>query len=147
LPSEISAGTLVVRRMRGRWWLAAQQPQGRPAGHWALPKGHVEKGEPMLAAAVRETREEMGLTVEPIERLPDIRYVFARDGVRIFKLVAFWWCRPVGGRLGAIDDAMRIEVAACRWLPLADAPRLLAYRGEQGLVRTLGERLGAGSSP
>jgi hypothetical protein len=29
---------------------------------------------------------------------------------------------------------MRIEVAEARWLPLADAPRLLAYGGEREMA-------------
>jgi hypothetical protein len=41
---------------------------------------------------------------------------------------------PVGGRLGAIDEAMRIEVDEARWLPLEEAPRLLAYGGEREMA-------------
>ncbi len=29
---------------------------------------------------------------------------------------------------------MELEVAAARWLPLAEAPRLLAYKGEREMV-------------
>ena len=41
--------------------------------------------------------------------------------------------RPVGGRIGQIDEAMRIEVAEAAWLPL-DAGVPLAYRGERDLA-------------
>jgi hypothetical protein len=30
---------------------------------------------------------------------------------------------------------MRVEVADARWLPLADAPRLLAHQGERATLR------------
>jgi hypothetical protein len=66
--------------------------------------------------------------------LEHLRYVYTRNGTRIFKLVSFWLMRPVGGRLGAIPAGMEVEVAEVRWLPLDEAPRLLAYRGEQGLA-------------
>jgi hypothetical protein len=57
--------------------------------------------------------------------------------MRIFKLVSYWLMHFVGGRLGAIDEAMRIGVDEARWLPLEDAPAALAYRSEKALVATL----------
>jgi 8-oxo-dGTP pyrophosphatase MutT (NUDIX family) len=133
---EHSAGGVVVRRMRGRLWLAAIRPTGRPAGHWALPKGLVDAGEDPLATAVREVFEETGLHARPVAQkaLEHLRYVYTRNGTRIFKLVSFWLMRPVGGRLGAIPPGMEVEVAEVRWLPVDEAPRLLAYRGEQELA-------------
>jgi ADP-ribose pyrophosphatase YjhB (NUDIX family) len=41
---EISAGGVLVRRMRGRWHFAAIRPRGR-GEVWALPKGLVDPGE------------------------------------------------------------------------------------------------------
>ena len=143
---EHSAGGVVVRRMRGRAWVAAIRPTGRPEGHWALPKGLVDPGEEPLATAVREVFEETGLRVRPVgaKALEHLRYVYTRDGNRIFKLVSFWRMRPVGGRLGEIPPGMEVEVAEVRWLPLDAAPRLLAYRGEQGLVARLREEAAGG---
>ena len=56
MPRELSAGAVVVRRMRGRWWLAAIRPQGKPEGVWALPKGLIDPGEDARATALREVR-------------------------------------------------------------------------------------------
>jgi 8-oxo-dGTP pyrophosphatase MutT (NUDIX family) len=120
--------------MRGGAFVAAIRPQGRPAGHWALPKGLVEVGEEPLAAALREVREETGLSCALVRPLPTLRYVYTRAGQRVFKLVSLFELRPLGGRLGAIEPAMRVEVAEARWLPLDEAPRLLAYRGEREAV-------------
>lgn len=39
-------------------------------GHWAGPAGHVEYGESALAAAVREAREETGVTVRSADLVP-----------------------------------------------------------------------------
>jgi 8-oxo-dGTP pyrophosphatase MutT (NUDIX family) len=134
---ELSAGGVVVRRMQGRSWVAAIRPHGRPRGHWALPKGLVDPGERAVETAVREVREETGLEARVVRKLDDMRYVYTRDGRRIFKVVLYWLMHPVGGRLGAIDEAMRIEVEEARWLPLEDAPAALAYRSERALVATL----------
>jgi 8-oxo-dGTP pyrophosphatase MutT (NUDIX family) len=127
--------------MRGRWWLAAIRPQGKPEGVWALPKGLIEPGEDAKATAVREVFEETGLRGEVVSRLGDVRYVYSRGGARIFKVVVFYLVRPRGGRLGAIEPAMRREVADARWLPLDDAPRLLAYRGERDMAGEAREQL------
>jgi len=133
---EFSAGGVVVDGER----LAAIRPQGRPAGHWALPKGAIDHGEQGIDAAVREVLEETGIVAEPVRRLEPIRYVYQRAGERVFKVVTFWLMRPVGGELGAIAEAMRVEVADTAWLPLHEAPELLAYKGERRLVAALLEQ-------
>jgi 8-oxo-dGTP pyrophosphatase MutT (NUDIX family) len=143
VPRELSAGGVVVRRMRGRWWLAAIRPQGKPPGVWALPKGLIDPGEDAKATAEREVLEETGLRGEAVSRLGDVRYVYSRGGTRIFKVVVFYLVRTRGGRIGAIAPAMRREVADARWLPLDDAPRLLAYGGE----RDMAERARAALAP
>jgi 8-oxo-dGTP pyrophosphatase MutT (NUDIX family) len=143
---EHSAGGVVVRRTDAGLLLAAIQPQGRPEGHWVLPKGLIEAGEPPLAAAVREVHEETGLRVEPLHKLPASRYIYRRGSERVFKLVQWWLMRPVGGEIGEIDEAMRVEVADARWLPFEEAPKLLAYPGERALIGPARELLEAGDS-
>jgi len=53
-----SAGIVVARRQDGEWRFLLL----RAYRHWDFPKGLIEPGEKPLAAAVRETREETGLT-------------------------------------------------------------------------------------
>jgi 8-oxo-dGTP pyrophosphatase MutT (NUDIX family) len=131
---EFSAGGVVVRRLRGRWMLAAIRPNGKPPGTWALPKGLIDRGEGADATAVREVAEETGVDAELDRKLGDVRYVYTRDGRRIFKVVSFYLLRYRGGRLGAIAPEMRREVAEARWVPLDEAPTLLAYRGERQIA-------------
>jgi 8-oxo-dGTP pyrophosphatase MutT (NUDIX family) len=135
MPREFSAGGVLVRRMRGRYWLAAIRPQGKPEGLWALPKGLVDAGEKPAETALREVREETGCEGELGPKLGDVKYVYTWGGERIFKIVSFYLVRWKRGRLGAIDPAMRQEVAEARWLPLDAAPRLLAYKGEREMAR------------
>ena len=142
---EISAGLCLVRRMRGRHWLAAVRPQGKPEGTWALPKGLVGAGESPAETALREGFEETGVHARLGPKLGDVRYVYTWRGDRVFKVVSFYLAHAVGGRIGALPTGMEIEVADARWVPLADAPRLLAYRGEQdmaerALASLVGER-------
>jgi 8-oxo-dGTP pyrophosphatase MutT (NUDIX family) len=131
---EFSAGGILVRRLRGRWWLAAIRPNGKPEGVWALPKGLIDAGESGAVTAVREVAEETGLTGRLVGKLGDVRYVYTRRGERVFKVVSFFLLRYSKGRIGVLPQGMEIEVAEARWLPLEDAPRLLAYGGEREMA-------------
>jgi 8-oxo-dGTP pyrophosphatase MutT (NUDIX family) len=138
---EFSAGGVLVRRLRGSWHLAAIRPAGKPAGVWALPKGRIDTGESGEATALREVREETGAGGRSLGKLGDVRYVFTWDGERIFKVVSFFLVRYSDGRLGDVPPAFRHEIAEVRWLPLAEAPKLLAYKGEQEMAERALARL------
>jgi 8-oxo-dGTP pyrophosphatase MutT (NUDIX family) len=131
---EFSAGLVLVRHMRGRPWLAAVRPQGKPEGTWALPKGLIGKGESAAETALREGFEETGVEARLGSKLGDVKYVYTWQGQRIFKVVSFFLAHAVRGRIGQLPPGMEIEVAEARWLPLAEAPRLLAYRGEREMA-------------
>jgi 8-oxo-dGTP pyrophosphatase MutT (NUDIX family) len=138
---EFSAGVVLVRRMRGRWWLAAVRPQGKPEGTWALPKGLVDAGEKPAETALREGYEETGVAGRLSEKLGDVRYVYTWEGERVFKIVSFYLFRYSSGRLGNIAPEHAHEVAEARWLPLIEAPGVLTYGGEREMVRKAVEDL------
>jgi 8-oxo-dGTP pyrophosphatase MutT (NUDIX family) len=149
---EISAGGVVIRQREDAWWMAAIEPpedSARTAAGpspraaksktvLALPKGLVDPGEKPLETALREVHEETGITAELIAKLADIKYVYTRswgDGSRVFKIVSFYLMRYRSGRINEISPAMRIEVARALWVPLQDAPTLLAYKGEKQMAK------------
>lgn len=163
---ELSAGGVLVRSVRGRPSVAAIRPRGKPAGVWALPKGRIEPGERPEETAVREVREETGVDGRLVCKLGDVRYVYTCPrgaggapssgraaaaspttlpacGERIFKVVSFYLLRAGRGRIGAIAEPMRLEVAEARWLPLEEAPQLLAYKGEREMAILAWERMRA----
>ncbi len=104
----------------------------------ALPKGLVDPGEKPMETALREVYEETGISADLITKLADIKYVYSRtwsDGARVFKIVSFYLMRYRSGRINQISAAMRIEVARALWIPLADATRMLAYKGERQMAQ------------
>jgi 8-oxo-dGTP pyrophosphatase MutT (NUDIX family) len=131
---EFSAGGVLLRRVRGRWVLAGIRPAGKKPGIWALPKGLIGPGEKPEEAALREVAEETGVEARLVTKLGDIRYVYTWAGERVFKVVSFYLLRYRRGRLGHIAPEQEIEVAEARWLPLDEAPKLLAYRGEREMA-------------
>jgi len=122
---EFSAGGVVVRRFRGRPYIAAVRVKGGEV--LALPKGHIDPGETAAEAATREVREETGVHATLIEKLKDIRYWYERGGKSILKDVSFFLFRY---RSGSLSDHDR-EVVGAEWVPLDEAPKLLSYRGER----------------
>jgi 8-oxo-dGTP pyrophosphatase MutT (NUDIX family) len=145
---EFSAGGVVVRRMRGRWWVAVVRPRreaGRPQV-WTLPKGLIDQGERGLETAIREVREETGIRARGEEKLGDVRYVYTWDGERVYKLVSFFLLHAVAGRIGDLPPGMEIEVVEARWAPLDDAPRLLSYGGEREMAARAADALAQGSA-
>src|SRR5271165_1532034 len=103
---EFSAGGVVLRKMRGRWFLAVIEPHmerptnptprktvaGKPsAGIVALPKGTIDKGEKPEQTALREVSEETGVQAELIGKLADVKYFYVRnwgDHALVFKIVS-----------------------------------------------------------
>src|SRR4051812_26727621 len=139
---EISAGAVVLRRLRGEWQVAVIEPRGRYGEKGekkkkpllALPKGNIDHSKKAQETALREVHEETGVEADPIAKLGDVKYVYNRswsDGAKVFKVVSFYLFKYVSGKIGDIKEEMKREVAHAMWLPLKDAPKKLSYKGER----------------
>lgn len=65
--AQISAGLLMYRLQQGQLQVLLVHPGGpffrnKDAGAWTIPKGEVQPGEELLATALREFAEEIGMT-------------------------------------------------------------------------------------
>ena len=89
-------------------------------------------GDRLIVEVLEE--EETGVRGTLVRKLGDVRYVYTWKGERIFKVVSFFLLRYEGGKLGQLSAEYAHEVADVQWLPLDDAPRLLAYAGERQMA-------------
>jgi 8-oxo-dGTP diphosphatase len=78
---------------------------------WSIPGGVLEVGELMRQAAVREAREETGLTVEPGELLGVYDRIVrdADERVQYHYVLIDFLCRRVAGDLAAASDAAEVR--------------------------------------
>jgi ADP-ribose pyrophosphatase YjhB (NUDIX family) len=124
---ETSAGGLVLDSQRGGRLFAAVIGRTNSHGNltWSLPKGHLEAGESLEAAAIREVTEETGIEGRVVAPLGVIDFYFTADGQRIHNLML-----AEGGELNS-DDA---EVDQVAWIPLDELSDRLAYADERRLL-------------
>ena len=97
------------------------------AGWWEFPGGKVNPGEAIVAALVRELREEVGIEVAPVQALPEIRHQYPHGTVHLHPYLA----RCVSG------EPSPIEVAACRWVDRGELAELAMLPGNKSLVDAL----------
>jgi ADP-ribose pyrophosphatase YjhB (NUDIX family) len=109
----VGVGAVIVQEGRV---LLVQRGREPMRGRWTIPGGLIEIGESLLEAVVRETREETGLEVEPLELVELLDRIHREEGrVRYHYVIADYLCRVTGGTLAAADDA-----AAVRWVERAE---------------------------
>jgi ADP-ribose pyrophosphatase YjhB (NUDIX family) len=118
---------LLVKRARAPW-----------RGLWSLPGGNIEKDELPLEAALRELKEEAGITAAIAGLLDTIELAaLDDDGARVEYRLEMFYGRYAEGSLQAGSDA-----AEAQWFPLSALEKLSLTKGTAALIRLAAERLG-----
>jgi 8-oxo-dGTP pyrophosphatase MutT (NUDIX family) len=126
-----SAGGLVVRD--AQVLLIATAGGAR----WQLPKGRLEEGETPEQAALREVREETGVTGRIVAPLPGIDYWFAEGRrKRIRKHVDYFLLAYVSGSESDFD---RREASEARWFSWPEAVARLTHANERRVAESARE--------
>lgn len=94
----VSCGGVVIHR--GKVLLLYKNQNGKYVG-WVLPKGTVEEGETFQETALREVKEETGVTAEIIKYIGKTQYTFRGSNDTISKTVHWYlmscdsfYCKP-----------------------------------------------------
>lgn len=99
--------------------------------YWGFPKGHINEGEKSEEAAIREIKEETGLNVEIVKKLGDSRYVFTKDGEKVFKVVVFFLFKYLSGEI----KPQELEVLEVKWVEVDKALSMLSFKKDQEFLR------------
>src|ERR1700719_3700639 len=129
-----SAGGIILREIDGQLKIALAQ-HARATKSWVLPKGHVEAGETIQQAALREIYEETGLEhIQLIKHLGTImRESLKSTGDVEEKTIHLFLAYAPGNNHPQIPvDPRFIEVS---WFSPQEAIKLLPYESEQTFFR------------
>lgn len=103
-----------------------------PSGHWDFIKGRIEKNEQPREAAMREAREETGITdIQFIDGFEGkIQYTYQFDGRAIKKQVIFFLAKT-----SAMDIKLSDEHLDFVWLGFDEAFEKVTYQNAKDLLK------------
>ena len=97
---------------------------------WSFPKGHIEQGENYTQTMIREIREETGLTVSIIQKLPDHFYTNLKEGLISTKMFLV---------ISEDDSKLKPEFEAddIQWIPYVQVVEKLSYDNLKGYFTSI----------
>ncbi len=127
MPVEKSSGAVVFRKDKHVKYLLLHYE----AGHWDFPKGHIEKNESEQQAALREIKEETGVSgVSFVDGFKEtIKYFYKKEGKTVFKTVVFFIAETKTEKV-----KISFEHIGSEWLEYKDAFERLTYKNAKDVL-------------
>jgi 8-oxo-dGTP pyrophosphatase MutT (NUDIX family) len=139
---ETSAGGVVFRRDGARTLVLLIRDRHN---NWGFPKGHIERGEEPAEAALREVREETGLSrLDVVAPVDVIEWTFRFRGRRIHKTCHFFALSTEDVRT---KPQRREGITACRWVSLDQGARLLTHENAREVLAAARETIDKEPAP
>jgi len=128
MKEEVSAGIILFNEIEDKEFLLLNYP----SKHWDFVKGKMEKDETPHETALRETKEETGISdVEFIDGFKEeIEYYFYADNQEIHKKVIFFL-----GKTKTMDIILSHEHLDFIWLDFDDALEKITYKNAKNLLK------------
>jgi len=125
MADEISAGAVICRKIGSNWNVLLIRDMN---GNLTFPKGFIEKGESAQVAAIREAKEETGIShLTYITDLPDVSYMYTREKRTIHKLVHYLLF--VCDRDMPLSPQIEEGISEIIWMPIEQAHTMIGYPG------------------
>ncbi|KAJ0173996.1 hypothetical protein K1T71_010142 [Dendrolimus kikuchii] len=131
-----AAGLIVFRNVnQAVQFLMLQTSYGEH--HWTPPKGHVDPGESDWITALRETKEESGLTENELQVYKDICKTLNYEVKGKPKAVVYWLAK-----LKNPEHPVKLssEHQDLKWLPLHQAQEIAGYEDMKALLADFHEK-------
>jgi len=133
---EKSAGFVIYRKENDKtlFLLLKYPSEDRETDYWGLPKGHIEEGEEVKEAALRELFEETSIEESEIKITPGFRevnkYYFKHEGETIFKIVIYFLAESK-------RETIKIsqEHSDFRWVDFKEAMKLMPFENTRKIVK------------
>lgn len=123
MADQVQVAGVIIRNDAG-YYLLVQEKQAKAYGLWNMPAGHVDPGETLQQAAIREALEETGYTVE---LLSDESIIIDSD-TEANRLKYSFVARITGGKLTLQPD----EILGAGWFSATQVQSL----ADQAMLRS-----------
>ena len=130
---EVSVGAVVYKREKEIKYLLLHKAASETyTEQWGFPRGNLEKKETQLQTAVREIKEETGLTDLTFEEdfREKINFFYKKDGETVFKEVVFFLAELVGKQ----DVVISNEHSGYRWMSYETAMKTITYNNTKEVL-------------